>query len=192
MNNAIKFEYIKRNWELRDGVVYSRRTGGPVVFAADDNHSRRYQTIRVNGKAYAVHIHEAIFVLHHNRPIAEGKEIHHVDGDYENNAIDNLVELTRTQHRRIHKYQINDPLRGIILKEGAWYFQWNDDNGKRTGRRFNNLNDAMAFRAEIERPRRQELRALGLNCKRAGNRQTASTLRQRNRQQNPRLWRHRQ
>lgn len=167
MNNKLKFEHIKRMWYLKDGVVYSRWGNKPVAFPSKGKNPRRYQMIKVNGKAYSVYIHEAVFVLFHDRPIAEWKEIHHVDGDYGNNAIDNLVELTRTQHRRIHKYQTNDPLRGIILKEGAWYFQWCDDYGKRTGRRFNNLNEAMAFRAEIERPRRQELRALGLQCKRA-------------------------
>ncbi|HEI3484674.1 TPA: hypothetical protein SI347_004710 [Escherichia coli] len=38
--------------------------------------------------------------------------------------------------------------------------------------------EAMTFRAEIEHSRRQELRALGLNCKRAGNRLTTATMRQ--------------
>lgn len=192
MSNELKFKFIKRNWELRGGVVYSKRTGGPVVFAADDNHSRRYQAIKVNGKTYSVFIHEAVFVLFHDRAIAKGKEIHHIDGNYENNEPENLIELTPKQHMRIHQYQCDDPVRGIRLFRGAWRFRWYDDNGKRRCRSFDGINEAMAFRAEIERPRRQELRALGLQCKRAGNRQTASTLRQRNRQQNPRLWRHRQ
>ncbi|MGX7750452.1 HNH endonuclease, partial [Escherichia coli] len=79
---------------------------------------------------------------------------------------DNLVELTKTQHKRIHKYQTNDPMRGIYLQQGAWCFRWLDDNGRLLGRSFHEINEAMAFRDEIERPRRQELRALGLQCKR--------------------------
>ena len=192
MSNKIKFEYVKRNWELRDGIVYSKRTGNPVAFACKSGNCRRFAHATINGKQYCFLIHEAVFVLFHDRPVAEGKEIHHIDGNYENNAVSNLVELTRTQHKRIHKFQCEDPLRGIRLNKGAWVFRWMDDNGRQRSRRFHSINEAIAFRAEIEHPRRQELRVLGLNCKRAGNRQTASTLRQRNRQQNPRLWRHRQ
>lgn len=167
MNSQIKYEYAKQHWELRDGIVYSKLTGKPKTFPSKERDGRRYLSFKINGKVFSVRIHEAVFVLFHNRPIAEGKEIHHKDGNPENNAPENLIEITRKQHKRIHQFQCDDPMRGIILKEGAWYFQWNDDNGKRAGRRFNILNEAMTFRDEIERPRRQELRGLGLNCKRA-------------------------
>ncbi|MCH0661381.1 HNH endonuclease [Escherichia coli] len=168
MNNAIKFEYIKRNWELRDGIVYSKRTGKPVSFSVKDKYGRRFTVIEINRKRHAVRVYEAIFMLFHDRPIAEGKELHHKDGNHQNNDIENLIELTDKQHRRIHKFQCDDPLRGIYLEGGAWRFFWYDDNGRFRGRRFHSINDAMAFRAEIERPRRQELRALGLNCKHVG------------------------
>ncbi|HGT7978693.1 TPA: HNH endonuclease [Escherichia coli] len=165
MNSKIKFEYIKRNWELRDGIVYSRRTGNPVSFSCKVN-GRRYTKISVNGKPHAVLIYEGIFMLFHDRAIAEDKEVHHRDGNYENNSPDNLIELTDKQHRRIHQFLCDDPLRGIRLYEGAWQFRWTDDNGRQRSRRFHSIDEAMTFRAEIERPRRQELRALGLNCKR--------------------------
>lgn len=166
MNNEIKFEYIKRNWELSDGIVYSKRTGKPKTFSSKNDKGHRFQLIKVNGKKHAVYVHEVIYMLHHDRAIAEGKELHHVDGNYENNAPENLVELTRRQHMRIHQFQCDDPLRGIYLNHGAWAFRWNDDNGHQRARHFHGINEAMAFRDEIERPRRQELRALGLNCKR--------------------------
>ncbi|MDI0734295.1 hypothetical protein NEP06_07210 [Escherichia coli] len=59
-----------------------------------------------------------------------------------------------------------------------WRFQWFDGDGERHQRRFTNINEAMEFRATIEEPRRQELRALGLQCKRSGNRLTTATMRQ--------------
>lgn len=166
MNNKIKFNHIKRLWFLKDGVIFTRWGNKPVAFSCIDRDGRRVANIKVNDKFHKVRIYEAIFMLHHNRAIAKGKEIHHIDGNYENNAIENLIELTDKQHRRIHQYQCDDPLRGIILDQGTWRFQWLDDNGRQRGRRFHSINEAMAFRAEIERPRRQELRALGLNCKR--------------------------
>ncbi|HCJ9458660.1 TPA: HNH endonuclease [Escherichia coli] len=189
MNNAIKFGYIKRNWELRDGIVYSKRTDKPKTFPNKTGNGRRFQMIEVNGKHYPVLIHEAVFVLFHDRAIAKGKEIHHIDGNYENNAPENLIEITRTQHKRIHQFQCDNPLRGIVLNQGAWCFQWQDDNGRRRHRRFQEINEAMAFRAEIEEPRRQELRALGLNCKKEYRGITASQLRKISRKQNSRLWR---
>lgn len=178
MNSAIKFQHIKRLWHLKDGVIYTRWGNKPVSFSGKDKNGRRYTMVRVNGKQHAVYVYEAVFMLFHDRAIAEGKEVHHKDGNYENNAIDNLIELTPKQHRRIHQYQCEDPLRGIRLYNGAWLFRWMDDNGRQRGRRFHGINEAMAFRDEIEHPRRQELRALGLNCKRAGNRLTSATMRQ--------------
>ncbi|MGO0383628.1 HNH endonuclease signature motif containing protein [Escherichia coli] len=178
MNNEIKFQHIKRMWYLKDGVIYTRYGDKPVAFASKDKGCHRFQCIKVNGKWHAVRIHEAVFMLFHDRPIAEGKEIHHRDGNPANNAIDNLIELTHKQHMRIHQYQCDDPLRGIYLDQGAWKFKWLDDNGRQRSCRFDGINEAMTFRAEIERPRRQELRALGLNCKRAGNRLTSAVMRQ--------------
>lgn len=189
MSNELKFKLIKRNWELRDGIVYSKRTGKPVSFSCKTGNGRRFTKIEINDKQHAVLIHEAIFVLFHDRPVAEGKEIHHKDGNYENNAIENLIELTPKQHMRIHQYQCDNPMRGITLNQGAWKFQWQDDNGRHRSRRFHGINEAMTFRDTIERPRRQELRALGLNCKKEYRGVTASKLRKISRTQNTRLWR---
>ncbi|MED9600787.1 HNH endonuclease [Escherichia coli] len=164
--NKEKFKYIKSHWELRDGIVYSKQTGKPKTFSSINASGHRLQVIKVNDKKYSVYIHEAIFMLFHDRSIAEGREVHHRDGNPENNAIDNLIELTPKHHKRIHQYQIDDPMRGIDLYHGAWRFQWFDDDERKRGRSFHTINEAMNFRAEIEEPRRQELRALGLNCKR--------------------------
>ncbi|EPU9834241.1 HNH endonuclease [Escherichia coli] len=189
--NQIKAEYILSHWQLRDGVVYSKITNKPVAFATKDKDGRHNQTIRINGKEYKAFIHEAVFILFHRRAIDEGMVIHHVDHDFTNNAINNLVELTPRQHSRIHAFACNDPLRGICLRCGAWVFRWYDDNGVKHVRHFHGIDDAMNFRAEIEAPRRAELRALGLNCKRSGNHITRNTLRQISRPARVGLWRYR-
>ncbi|EFB3324263.1 HNH endonuclease [Escherichia coli] len=189
MNNELKFEYVKEHWQLRDGVVYSKRTGKPVAFACKSGNCRRFASVPINGKGYSILIYEAVFMLFHDRPIAEGKEIHHRDGNHQNNDIENLIELTPTQHKRIHKYQTYDPMRAITLCDGLWRFQWQDDNGRQRSRAFHGINEAMAFRDEIERPRRAELRALGLNCKKEYRGVTASQLRKISRKQNNRLFR---
>ncbi|EFH4497860.1 HNH endonuclease [Escherichia coli] len=189
MSNQIKYEYAKQHWELRCGIVYSRRTGKPKTFPSKERDGRCYLSFKINGKVFSVRIHEAVFVLFHNRPIAEGKEIHHKDGNPENNAPENLIELTRKQHKRIHQFQCDDPMRGIYLYKGAWRFQWVENNGRLRNRHFHSIDEAMTFRDEIEEPRRQELRALGLNCKKEYRGVTASQLRKISRKQNSRLWR---
>lgn len=188
MNNE-KFNHIKRMWYLKDGVIFTRYGNKPVSFSGKTGNGRRCTMIKVNGKQYIILIHEAVFMLHHDRAIAEGKELHHVDGNYENNAINNLIELTPKQHKRIHAFQCDDPLRGIFLVSGAWQFRWYEENGRQRARSFHGIDKAMAFRDEIERPRRQELRALGLNCKKEYRGITASELRKISRKQNNRLWR---
>ncbi|HGT8056584.1 TPA: HNH endonuclease [Escherichia coli] len=177
MNNAIKFQYIKQLWHLEDGVIKTSWGNKAIKFRPDCRGYLSTTAFR-NGKKFSIKQHEAVFMIYYNRPIAEGKEVHHKDGNPANNAIDNLIELTPTQHKRIHKYQNDDPMRAISLYKGAWRFQWNDDNGRHRLRHFRSINEAMTFRAEIEEPRRQELRALGLNCKRAGNMLTTATMRQ--------------
>ncbi|EIQ2008793.1 HNH endonuclease [Escherichia coli] len=189
MNNKIKFEFIKLNWELRDGIVYSKRTGGPVSFSSKEKSGRRFKPIYIDGKQHPVYVHDAIYMLHHDRAIAEGKEIHHIDNNHENNAVANLIELTRRQHMRIHQYQVNAPLRGIRLFQGAWRFEWTDDYGIRRSRCFHGINETLAFRDQIERPRRAELRALGLNCRKISHGVTSSQLRKISRTQNSRLFR---
>ncbi|WP_097178456.1 HNH endonuclease [Escherichia coli] len=185
----IKAEFILSHWQLRDGVIFTRWGNKPVAFSNKSKDGRRFQMIKINGKWAGVYIHDAYFVLFHRRPIAEGKILHHIDGDYTNNSINNLIELTHRQHQRIHAYLKDDPLRAIRPNGTAWAYYWNDDNGVHHCRSFHFINEAMEYRNQTEEPYRQELRALGLNCKRAGNRITENMLRRRNHIPNHRLWR---
>lgn len=189
MSNQIKYEYVKRLWFLQGGVIFTRWGNKPVAFTCKDKNGRRYVKININGKWHTVRIYEAVFMLFHDRPIAEGKELHHIDKNPENNAPENLIELTRKQHKRIHQFQCDDPMRGIYLNQGVWAFGWLDDNGKHRTRTFHEINGALSFRDEVERPRRQELRLLGLNCRKISRGITASQLRKISRTQNSRLWR---
>lgn len=117
MSNQIKYEYVKRLWFLQGGVIFTRWGNKPVAFTCKDKNGSRYVKININGKWHTVRIYEAVFMLFHDRPIAEGKEL------------------------------------------------------------------------EVERPRRQELRLLGLNCRKISRGITASQLRKISRTQNSRLWR---
>lgn len=188
MNNELKFQHVKRLWYLEGGVIKTRHGNRPIKFKPDWKGYLTTDT-QCGEKRFRITQHEALFMLFHDRPIDEGKDLHHIDGDKQNNTINNIIELTPKQHQRIHKYQADDPLRGIRLDQGTWRFEWMDDNGRQRKRRFQGINEAMTFRAEIEEPRRAELRALGLNCKKEYRGVTASQLRKISRKQNNRLFR---
>ncbi|EMB2430634.1 HNH endonuclease [Escherichia coli] len=158
------FSYVVKHWYLKDCVIYSKRTGRAVSFPGVGNGGYLYTNVRFDGGCYKIQQHIAIYMLHHNRPVSDHKDIHHIDGNPRNNAPENLVELTRRQHMRIHAYQCDDPLRGIRFVGNVWRFSWNDNDGIGHSRDFHGINEAMKFRAEIEEPYRAELRALGLDC----------------------------
>ncbi len=51
----------------------------------------------------------------HNGPIPENMDIHHVDGNKDNNEIDNLKILSRSDHRKEHWQDPN--LREVCMKQ---------------------------------------------------------------------------
>ena len=164
MTRSEKFHYVIDHWFLQDGRVCSKITGKVISFSDMNASGHRRQCVQIGELHCNIYEHEAVYMLHHNRPIGEGMVIHHIDGNKLNNTPENLVELTPKQHKRIHAYQCDDPLRGIDLHHGSWRFRWTDDDGHYRNKCFHEINDAVLFRAEIEEPRRAELRALGLDC----------------------------
>lgn len=163
MTRLETFNYIVEHWYLQDNIVYSHLTRKPVTFCVDGS-GHLHLSLKVKCGRLTIKLHQAVFMLYHNRPIGEGMVIHHIDGNKLNNHPLNLVELTHRQHHRIHAYQCDDPMRGIDLHKGVWRFRWRDDDGHQHVEDFREINDAMKFREEVEAPRRAELRALGLDC----------------------------
>lgn len=48
--------------------------------------------------------HTEVWERHHGA-IPDGWQVHHIDGDHANNAIENLALLTNVEHQRWHKRQ---------------------------------------------------------------------------------------
>jgi hypothetical protein len=72
------------------------RIKGDKQISADQNHRKIYEN--------------------HFGKITKGNEIHHIDGNHYNDVIDNLMEVTRKEHKFLHK-KVNAYLKDKTRKE---------------------------------------------------------------------------
>ena len=73
---------------------------------------RRRKYKRVGNRTIAVH--RLVWEARHG-PIPEGMVIHHINGDQQDNRIENLQMVTPAEHRHIHA--------GYEQRDGVWYKQ---------------------------------------------------------------------
>lgn len=87
----------KPDTEVREfqGVFYTRRPGKKYFKAW------RYDASI--GRSFADSLHRAIW-KHHYGPIPDGHDVHHIDGDYNNNVPENLAIITRSEHAKLHNH----------------------------------------------------------------------------------------
>ena len=96
---------VKHEWKTREkseivdfnGIRYYR-------YPDSKSHSKRCYYTCSNGnkkKGYST-LHRDIWQYEHNAEIPEGYDIHHKDGNYLNNNIENLELITRRDHAKEH------------------------------------------------------------------------------------------
>ena len=56
-----------------------------------------------NGKPYLISQHIRVFYQENGRRPKKGYDLHHIDGDKTNNAIENIIELEKSKHRILHR-----------------------------------------------------------------------------------------
>ena len=85
---------------------------GPKAERADGLHVTRKGYLRGNfdGRVRLAHVVEW---EGHNGPVPAGYQVHHRDEDKQNNAIDNLILVDPTTHKRLHS--------GCELRDGVWW-----------------------------------------------------------------------
>ena len=62
-----------------------------------------------------VFYHRHLMSMKLNRWVTNKEEVHHIDGNRENNSLDNLQLLTKSEHSKIHNpKQFSDNARGVV------------------------------------------------------------------------------
>ena len=63
-----------------------------------------YKVMEVDGKT--VFLHEAVWALHHGRPIPDGNLVYHLDADTLNNDIKNLALACYNEEKSVYKDKV--------------------------------------------------------------------------------------
>lgn len=62
-------------------------------------------------------IHRSLAELKFGRKLRTGEEVHHIDGNHENNKMDNLMILTASEHSKLHAAQKERDCHGRFIKK---------------------------------------------------------------------------
>lgn len=112
-----------------------------------DKKTGYYLSTRVIGKR-RVRLHRYVWETENGKPIPRGYDIHHIDEDKSNNNIENLLLITKLQHRYLHEatiseetYQkrINNLLKNAVPKAKEWHKseegkEWHKMHGRETAK----------------------------------------------------------
>lgn len=88
--------------------------------------SGNYYRRNVWGSKGPSNLHRAVWEFH-NGPIAEGIEVHHIDGDTFNNDVSNLECVPMHEHQRVHmleriaRGEIQPPSAKALEKAAEWH-----------------------------------------------------------------------
>ena len=114
-------EYLKQLFDYQDGQLF-RKNGKSAVIKVG---TKRYERITVDGKAYS--LHRMVYLWNHGYL---PKIIDHIDGNRENNKIDNLREATQQQNclNSKHRTTSKSPCKNVYLqaptKNAEWKRNW--------------------------------------------------------------------
>lgn len=106
-------EYLHSLFDYQDGQLIHRHNGKSAVIKAG---KKRYERITIDGKVHT--LHRMIFLWHHGYLPAI---IDHIDGNRENNRIDNLREVTQQQNclNRKHHSNSKSPYKNVYWNQAA-------------------------------------------------------------------------
>jgi hypothetical protein len=104
---------LKELFDYQDGQLIHRDSGKSAVIKAG---KKRYERITIGGKVHA--LHRMIFLWNHGYL---PETIDHIDGDRDNNRIENLREATQQQNclNRKHHSNSKSPYKNVYWNQSA-------------------------------------------------------------------------
>ena len=115
-------ELLKSLFDYQDGQLIRKKNGKVVVCSPTKGH--RYLRLYINGAPRS--LHRMIYLWHHG---SLPKVLDHIDGNRENNRIENLREVTQQQNclNRKHKSTSTSPYKNVYRASMAnpdWQKNW--------------------------------------------------------------------
>jgi hypothetical protein len=106
-------EYLHSLFDYKDGQLIHKDSGKSAVIKAG---KKRYERITIDGKVHT--LHRMIFLWNHGYLPAT---IDHIDGDRDNNRIENLREATQQQNclNRKHHSNSKSPYKNVYWNQAA-------------------------------------------------------------------------
>ena len=147
-SNQITQEYLKEIFDYKDGILIRKiKTCRNVIVgdAVGIKHNNGYLRVNISRKAY--YIHRLVFMWHYGY---FPKEIDHIDGNPQNNKIENLREATHAQNNKNLGVKKNNASGfsgvGFCNTRKKWYAQIMFDGKRKTLGRFENKEEAILCR----------------------------------------------
>jgi len=75
------------------------RNNSPLMFRSGLSEPRKYKTIYVNGKQ--MREHRYLMEQHLGRKLDRNEQVHHINGNWRDNRIENLKVLTNSEHQKL-------------------------------------------------------------------------------------------
>ena len=83
------------------------RNNSPLMRRAGISEPRKYKTIYINGKQ--MREHRYLMEQHLGRKLDRNEQVHHINGDWLDNRIENLQVLTNSEHQKLELSLYSDP-----------------------------------------------------------------------------------
>lgn len=103
-----------------DSIIYLNwsNTGKPKEIKASVKYTGHlFFGFQVNGEKVTKGLHVAIYESYHKTNVPNGYVVHHIDGNPQNNDLSNLVMMTDSEHKRMHK--LEHPVMDVARKYAA-------------------------------------------------------------------------